>query len=259
MEKEIYHEIALLEKQHWWYVARRKIIEKVLSGLHLSKNCDILEIGCGTGGNLALLSRFGNLYAVEMEPAGIKLANRHHITRVAYGWLPGRIPFEKRLFDAVVMLDVLEHISDDEASIKAVLHRLNPDGVLVLTVPAFQFLWSFHDVIARHKRRYTRTALCRLLKKNGFSIAWSTYYNFMLFPVIFLMRMLKRVLKKAGKSDNAMPPAVLNSLLVKLFSSERFFFPWMALPFGVSVLVVARADVSQKKQKHENLGDNTNE
>ncbi len=240
MEKEIYHEIALLEKDHWWYVARRKIIEKIISRLNLSKDCNILEIGCGTGGNLELLSRYGNIHAMEMDSDGIALANKHHITKVEYGKLPEYIPFKNKLFDFIIMLDVLEHIEEDKLSIKAVHERLKSNGIFVLTVPAFQFLWSFHDIIARHKKRYTQKDLCALLNKNGFSIIWSTYYNSILFPVIFFIRLWHRIIKKTGHSDNTMPSNLLNSILIKIFSSERFFFPLFSLPFGVSVLVVAQ-------------------
>ena len=187
LEKEIYHEIALLEKDHWWYVSRRKNVDKIISGLSLTRDCNILEIGCGTGGNLGLLSKYGKVHAMEMDSDGMELANKQQITKVEYGKLPEYIPFGNKSFDFIIMLDVLEHIEDDELSIKAVYERLKPDGVFILTVPAFKFLWSFHDIIARHKRRYTRKNLCALLEKCCFSVTWSTYYNSVLFPVIFFI------------------------------------------------------------------------
>ena len=240
MEKEIYDEIARLEKDHWWYVSRRRIVDKVMSELNLSQGCDILEIGCGTGGNLELLAGHGRVHAVEMEPKGIKLANTHNITNVEYGKLPKDLPFGHKLFDCIIMLDVLEHIEADALSVKTVYERLKSGGVFILTVPAFNFLWSFHDIIAQHKRRYTQKGLCEVLKKNGFDVNFSTYYNFLLFPVIFIVRLWNRMTGKAGHSDNTMPPGIINTMLIKIFSSERFFFPLVALPVGVSIFAVAK-------------------
>lgn len=239
MEKKIYHEIASLENKHWWYVGRRKIVEKILSGLTVCNNPEILEIGCGTGGNFKLLSSYGNLYAMEMDSLGIAIANHLGIIKVRYGFLPDLMPFEPKKFDCIIMMDVLEHIKDDVNSIKTVYKSLKQDGFLVMTVPAFQFLWSFHDELACHQRRYTRPDLCKIVKNAGFTIPWSTYYNFFLFPLILLIRRLKRNFH-TDRSDNTMPSLLINKLLTAVFSSERFFFPGYALPFGVSILVVAQ-------------------
>lgn len=249
MEKEIYDEIALLEKDHWWYVSRRKIVDKVLSELNLNQGCDILEIGCGTGGNLGLLARYGRVHAIEMDTKGMELANTHNITNVEYGKLPEDMPFGHKLFDCIIMLDVLEHIEADALSVKTVYERLKSGGVFILTVPAFNFLWSFHDIIAQHKRRYTQKGLCGLLKKNCFDVTFSTYYNFFLFPVIFIVRLWNRITGKTGHSDNIMPPGIVNTMLIKIFSSERFFFPLVSLPVGVSILAVAKKRDATRKSE----------
>ncbi|MCP4380177.1 MAG: class I SAM-dependent methyltransferase [Hyphomicrobiales bacterium] len=243
METSAYQELASLEHQHWWFVGRRKIIDALLSRLSLKEGARILEVGCGTGGNLEMLNRYGKLYAGEYNDAARAVALGKNVTEeIAHCELPDDLPFEGEQFDLIVLFDVLEHVENDRASLKAIHLRLKPEGWLVITVPAFAFLWSGHDVRHHHFRRYTRAELEGLLDTEGFQIGYAGYFDFWLFPVVALIRFAKNLAfgRDQGPNDTAMPPRVINRLLTWLFSSERYAMGRFSLPFGVSCIVSAR-------------------
>jgi len=239
MEKAAYIEMYLNEDRHWWFVARRKIIEKILSCYFQDKReRKILEIGCGTGGNLELLSTYGKLHAIEIDDKALAMASKRGFGHVVKGSLPDDIPFNGD-FELICMLDVLEHIDDDLGALESVRKRLNPGGKALITVPAYRFLWSEHDVVLHHKRRYEKKELIELVQKSGFRIIYSTYFNTLLFPAIAVIRFMKKVHGKERGTDVSMPDKAINSLLTAIFSAERFFAPWISLPFGTSILILA--------------------
>ncbi len=239
MEREAYAELYRYEDRHWWFVARRMIIQGILQNYFPFRTENkILEIGCGTGGNLALLSNYGNVQAMDLDDEAIELANSREICLVKKGSLPNDIPFAEK-FDLICMLDVLEHIDDDLGALKAVWNKLDPRGKLLLTVPAYKFLWTVHDDASHHKRRYLKNQLVRLVQTAGFKIIYSSYFDTFLFPIITVARLVNNIRGKACGTDISMPPKVLNSLLTSIFASERFLIPGIALPFGVSILLIA--------------------
>jgi SAM-dependent methyltransferase len=144
-------------------------------------------------------------------------------------------------YAVVTMLDVLEHLEDDVAALREVARILRPGGIVLITVPAFSFLWSRHDELAHHYRRYRRFELCRRLREAGLEPQFVSYFNFFLFPAIALVRLATKALgiRKEG-SDFAATPVLLNGVLGALFGAERFLLRFMPLPFGVSVLAVAK-------------------
>ncbi len=244
MEKEFYLQYAAVENKHWWFMGRRKIVEKVIQQLKLPVNTEILEAGCGTGGNLAMLSRYGNISAMEIEEIACQIANERKITTVKKGSLPDNIPL-KGEYGLIVMLDVLEHIDDDIAALEALHSLLKPDGYLLITVPAFPFLWSRHDEINHHYRRYIKSTLQRVAIQGGYKLNYTTYFNFFLFPIVAIIRSLKKLLKIDEKnlnisSDLNIPRKPINKFLSYLFASERYFMKWFSMPFGVSLLLVAQ-------------------
>ena len=242
MEKSIFQSMSRVEDRHWWFVARRHILNKLISGLKLPKNAAILEAGCGTGGNLKMLSAHGNLSALEYDAAARMLANARGVIEARPGALPDEIPFAGP-FDLIALLDVLEHLEHDEASLAALAGKLAPGGRLLLTVPAFMFLWSRHDTSHHHHRRYTLPQLKKLLNRAGLRVTFSSYFNFWLFPLIAFVRLLERWKKPkpAREADGVLsvPPAPLNALLKGIFGSEAALLPRIRLPFGVSIVVVA--------------------
>jgi SAM-dependent methyltransferase len=236
--------MAAVEDTHWWFASRRAICERMLKRVKLPAGAAILEPGCGTGGNFAMLARRGQLYAMDSDPSAIRFAASRGIAEVAEGSLPGHIPFGDTVFDLVVMTDVLEHLDDEGGSLRALRARLRPGGSILLTVPALQWLWSEHDVTHHHRRRYRAEELRRLVSGAGFKLHYLSYYNFILFPLIAGVRIVRRLHPSQatganGRHDLTMPPWGLNAMLGGLFSSERYLLGVTRLPIGVSLIALA--------------------
>lgn len=245
MDPQIYRQMRDIEDRHWWFVGRRSIVKHILLSLTLPSAPRILDLGCGTGGNLQLLSEFGEVTGVEFDEKAVAMARDRHVRRVLQGALPDRMPFSTEQFDLIVLLDVLEHIDDDLASVRTLSRLLAPGGYLVVTVPAFPFLWSQHDVEHHHKRRYTASTLKHAIEQGGLRVEHLTYYNIWLFPVVAAVRLLHRMfpLPDVGH-DLSLPNKMINAALLAIFSSERYFLRWARVPFGVSVLSIARKGLS---------------
>jgi SAM-dependent methyltransferase len=240
MELEIYHKTAESEDKHWWFIGRRKIVGQVLDRLALPQESMLLEVGCGSGGNLPLLSRYGKVYAMEIDKTALAYAMNRRIGTIAPGRLPEIIPFPEIQFDLMLMTDVLEHIAEDTLSLENLRRRLKPGGYLLLTVPAFQALWSRHDQLHHHQRRYRRDRLRDIVVKAGYEVVLASYINTFLFPAIAGLRLLQKLLQKEGGSDLWMPPAMVNRWLATIFGSEGIFLKFFPLPVGISLLVLAR-------------------
>ncbi len=241
MEPDVYDRMAELERDHWWFVARRTILVEVLTrlvGLPLAART--LEAGCGTGGNLAMLSRFGEVCAFEPAAQARRMARARGDFDVREGRLPDAIPFEPSGFDLVVALDVLEHVDEDLESMRALRNQLRPGGWALITVPAFSLLWSGHDVRHHHKRRYGRKELVERIVAAGLSPVFVTFFNSFLFPLIAGIRIVQTALRRTDIEDDKMPPRLVNRVLTAVFASERHLVGRVPLPFGVSLLAVAR-------------------
>lgn len=242
MDAKVYQRVAEVEDSHWWFVARREILARAIAGLGLPRGARILEVGCGSGGNLPMLARYGQVYATETEPAAIDCARRRGCAQVEAGRLPQALPFADTSFDLVLMSDVLEHLAEEEPALRAIHARLADDAWLMLTVPAFPSLWSQHDEMHHHLRRYRAEPLRTLVTRCGYRVGYVSYFNSMLFPAIALVRRLHRLVGSAGREghDLAMPPRLLNRMLTSLFGVERHFIGRVSLPAGVSLLLLAR-------------------
>lgn len=241
MDRDVYTRMGALEDRHWWFVARRRILTEALERfVDLPPEARLLEVGCGTGGNLSMLGRFGSVAALEPDAEARRLASRHGQADIRDGRLPSAIPFNGTRFDLVAALDVLEHLDDDAATLEALHDQLHPGGWLVLTVPAFSFLWSRHDEKHHHKRRYRKAGLVHLVTRAGFVPVRVTYFNTLLFPLIAGVRLLKTLFALGGKPDDDMPSPLVNRLLTAVFSSERRLLGRVPFPAGVSLLMIAR-------------------
>ena len=241
MDPSLYPRMAAVEDRHWWFAGRRAICDRLLQQCELPKNAAILEPGCGTGGNFPLLAHYGRVYAMDAESAALAFAATRGGAEVARGVLPLGIPFDAQQFDLAIMTDVIEHLDEPLAALKAVRARLKPRGVLLLTAPAIPRLWSVHDVMHHHRRRYRLSELRRCLEAAGFTIGYISYYNFWLLPAIVLARTLAGLRRGAGVHDLIMPPAIINRILYAVFASERYLIGRVRIPIGVSLIALARA------------------
>lgn len=239
MEREVYKRMELLEGEHWWFVARRRILADQLAALGLPANARILEVGCGSGGNLEMLSRFGQVSAMELDEEAREIAACRSGIRVEGGALPGNLPFAPGTFDLIAALDVIEHVEDDAAAVESLARLLKPSGVLLVTVPAYPWLWSHHDASHHHKRRYVLNSVRALTEAAGLTVGKLCYFNTILFPLAVGGRLFKRLAGMSERPDDGMPGPLLNRLLAALFAVERHVLRRKNLPFGLSVLCIA--------------------
>lgn len=240
MNPDIYTRMASIEDEHWWFRARRAIVGSMLEALRLPSGGSVLDAGSGTGGNLPMLRTFGNVVGMELDEGARVLAARKADVPVVAGRLPDDLPFSSGSFDLITLLDVLEHVEDDQGALESLAGLLKPGGRLLITVPAFPFLWGGHDVVHRHYRRYRRPALMARVKQAGLEVTYASYYNSILFPLVAVIRLAEKVLGVRGGQDLAMPSPWLNQLLYRIFANERRWLGRVAFPFGVSIVLLAR-------------------
>jgi len=246
MERRVYDNMARVDADHWWFVARRAIIAGLIAKtVRPRPGAAILEVGCGTGSNIALLRRFGTVDALEPDAPARALAAQRSGIAVEGGTLPGGAALEDGKYDLIALFDVLEHIPDDLGALRELAAKLAPGGRLLMTVPAMPWLWSAHDVAHHHQRRYTRKALERVLDEAGFRPLHITHFNTLLFPLIAAARSWGRLTGREG-GDDALPPAPLNRLLRAIFAAERHLVPHVRIPFGVSLAVVAERSAASQ-------------
>ena len=172
MERVVYDQMAALDQQHWWYRARRLVLADLIRRhAPLPPGAKLLEIGCGTGHNLAMLGQFGDVDALELDEQARKVAEGRLGRSIMSAPLPELSGVPERHYDLVGAFDVIEHIDDDVAALASIATRLKPGGKFVMTVPAHQWMWSAHDVVNHHKRRYSKAQLRRLIERSPLRLA----------------------------------------------------------------------------------------
>jgi SAM-dependent methyltransferase len=239
MERGIYDHMASHAATHWWYVARRQVLADVIRRhVALPPQPRLLEIGCGTGHNLAMLGQFGAVDAVELDDEARALASTALGRPVAAGRLPDLPPLPAEHYDLIALLDVLEHVPDDRAALAAIAQRLAPGGTLLVTVPQHQWMWSGHDVANHHVRRYAKGQLASIVAASGLQLKLLTSFNSLLFPLAVAQRLAAKVSGREGRQDDDLAPPV-NALFRAVFSLERYMVGRMPMPPGLSLLALA--------------------
>lgn len=248
MDPAEYSLIARVQDRHWWWLGRGKIIEALLDE-HLGGRgrLAVADVGAGFGAHVPLLLAWGPVTCVESNEQALETLRRRWGGRISL--IPAEVPDDvDGRFDLILLADVLEHVEDDAAAAAWVHRHLNDGGAVVLTVPAHRFLWTQMDDVVGHRRRYARGELNALLA-GKFEIVRASYYNMFLFPVklafVAFDRVKRRLFPQAEKrSYNDVPPEPINSLFRFILQAEAALLRRFSLPWGVSLVVVARKRAS---------------
>ncbi|MDY7524229.1 class I SAM-dependent methyltransferase [Sphingomonas sp. 10B4] len=239
MDRIVYDRMAAHDSTHWWYRARRDILaDYLVREGGLPKDARILEIGCGTGHNLPMLAQFGRVEAIEIDPAARAIASARLGAPVSAAPLPELPGIERGAYDLIAVLDVVEHIEDDVAALKAMGECLKPGGKILIAVPAHQWMWSAHDVVNHHHRRYSKATLAAAIGKAGLKHNGLRWFNSLLFPLAAASRIAGR-LRGKDDSDDSPPHPALNALFERIFRLERHLVGRVPLSPGVSILTLA--------------------
>ncbi|MFT5143296.1 MAG: SAM-dependent methyltransferase [Rhodothermales bacterium] len=235
MDRDLRDALARAEDRHWWFEGRRRILRSVLTRIEACG--PLVEVGCGNGANLEMLAEFGALTGIEPFAEDRDRAASRGIGQVIPGSLPDRMP-AGRSFQTVLALDVIEHVEEELLAAETLARLVAPGGHLVVTVPAYQWMWSDHDVRNGHFRRYSRASLRGLLQKTGLRVDRVSYFNSFLLPPIAAVRVLGRFGGLSG-AGTSLPPEAVNRVLMKLLAFESRLLARFNLPAGVSLMAVA--------------------
>ncbi|MCM8786994.1 MAG: class I SAM-dependent methyltransferase [Candidatus Omnitrophica bacterium] len=233
-----------VEKKHWWWEGRRKLLRDLLSKKRSRK---ILDVGCGTGETLSFLQKTfpkAELYGVDLSQVAVKYAkSRGHKKIFRASAL--KLPFKKDFFDTILILDVLEHIKNHQKVIYEAKRVLKNKGQIVITSPSLSFLWSDHDRMQGHHRRYTPREIRKLARNANLKASFISYFNFIFsFPIIAIrllgkIRLFKFLLSyDNGFNYNIIYYPIFNLLLEKIFIFEISLLKFIKYPWGISIVAV---------------------
>jgi len=255
MQQHTYAIMDEVEGSHWWFVGRRSILESFLKSIEsrlqaasreepakagTQNAVRILDIGCGTGANLEMLSQFGEAEGVDVSDDALEFCRLKGLN--AQKGLAECLPFDDGTFDLTTALDVVEHLDDDVAGLREMHRVTKKGGFSLIFVPAYMFLWGVQDDVSNHRIRYTKKQIVGRLKAAGYTIERATYANWTFFAPILAGRTLMRVTGIKPESENNVNISALNGVFGKLFGAERFWLKNFNFPFGVSIVIVARKD-----------------
>jgi SAM-dependent methyltransferase len=239
MERAVYDQMAELDERHWWYRARREVLAALIRRVvRPPADARILEIGCGTGHNLPMLGGFGHVDALELDDEARAHAKKRLGREIMSAPLPELAGVPERHYDLIGAFDVIEHIDDDRAALASIAGRLKPGGKFVMTVPAHPWMWSAHDVVNHHKRRYSKRSLKALIDSSPLKLEAAGYINSLLFPAAVAQRVSSK-LRRKDDADLKLPPAPLNTALERTFAFERYLVGRVPLTPGLSLYAVA--------------------
>lgn len=242
MEQEMYTYFNAIEETHWWFQARKEIIKTLLNKYHKKNPEDhVLDVGCGTGMMAKELAEYGQVWGLDNDPSALEYSRKKaEGARFILGSLPDDMP--ARQFKLITLLDVLEHIENDTEALQKLEENLEPNGTLLITVPAYRFLWTSHDDINQHKRRYTIGELKEKIEGANLKIEKISYYNTFLFPPIVAAKKIINALYPHRKKSHfgiMSPSPLINAPLKPIFTLEKYFLPHINFPFGISIIAVA--------------------
>jgi SAM-dependent methyltransferase len=241
VNESLFREFRELEAAHWWFQARRQILLAILQR-HLPLGSSLLDVGCGTGFFLMEAQRLYDVWGLDPSPIALGMCRERGLDQVLSGAADDMSSVAEREFDAVTFLDVIEHVDDDVGALRNAHALLRRDGLAIVTVPAYQFLWSAHDVVNQHRRRYRRSALRKLFSDNGFEVVQASYFNSWLFPLALVERLGRRMLKRSDEAHLTLPSPRVNRAFERAFLGERdHLVGGGSFPAGLSILIIAQA------------------
>lgn len=223
-----------IEKNHWWFAGKRNLIVSEIGDKSRGR---LLDIGCGTGANLEQFAKHHRVIGCEVSKKAAELCRKRGDFDLVL-CRAENLPFKKNTFDVVTALDVLEHIEDDESAMRNVKEIMKKGGSLVATVPAHMFMWSRHDVLLHHKRRYRYAELVKKLTRNGMKISKINYWCFFVFPGTLVYKKISGLIENKTNTDNT--NRFVNSVLYRTLRIENKILKTVKLPFGVSIYFVAK-------------------
>ncbi len=229
-----------VESFHWWFTVRRKLLEYLLTSFNISSKELAIDIGCGVGSNLNVLSSKG-IHTIGLDHSlyALTLVKRRLELPLINGDL-NKLPLRSNSIGLIVAMDVLEHLDNDANGISEFYRVLKKGGNLILTVPAFKSLWGIQDVVTGHKRRYSKEEILTKLVQGGFEIMRFSYFNFFLFFPILIARRMIHLLGLKIESENQVNFPLINFFLKSIFSLELYVLKYFPFPFGVSIFCIAK-------------------
>jgi 2-polyprenyl-3-methyl-5-hydroxy-6-metoxy-1,4-benzoquinol methylase len=240
MEEQLYRKFFEVETTHWWFTARQKIVSDVIEhSITLSSGAKVLDVGCGTGAILAMFQKKFEAYGTDTSELAIEFCRQRGLAN-SFCCALDTFPHPELRFDLITLLDVIEHIDNDIGVLRQAFGFTKPDGHVLVTVPAYQFLWSRHDDLNHHKRRYSKSQLKKALEATGFTVEKLSYYNSLLFPTALVSRLAERFIKPKTDTTLDLPPRFINSRLESIFGFERFLLRKISFPFGLSLIALAK-------------------
>jgi SAM-dependent methyltransferase len=230
-----------MEREHFWFAGRRDLIDSLLTRHLSTPHATIADIGSGGGYYCQMLAARGyRMTAVDFLADGLRRLSQHTPTIHTVQSAAGPLALRDNSFQCALALDVLEHLDDDAAAAADLYRILKPNGILLATVPAFDWLWSYRDEAAGHRRRYRREPFQQLLRNAGFTIERTGYYNFFLLPLAAASRLAGRVVTTKARDLEDLPPAWLNGLFRSINRAEVRWNRSLNWPCGSSLFAVAR-------------------
>ncbi len=247
MDVSTYQIEAEVEKNHWWFVGRRKLLKSLINELNIPVETRILDLGTSTGTNLRLLRDMGfvNYIGLDSSDEAIRWCKEKELGNVQKGDICS-LPFKNNEFSLVLATDVIEHVKDDLLALSEINRVLNKNGIVIITVPAFQILWGRQDEVAHHKRRYLINDLKQKLIQTGFINSETFYFNYLMFLPIWLVRTFIRLLHVNLVSENQLNTTLFNYMLTHVFLVDVWSARKLKPPFGVSICAVVRPDKPEK-------------